>query len=62
MTLRLRQARVTDIPLIYRGEQDYIRCREPDHEAQWRLQLERHLSCGLVRSPPIAADSTDAQK
>ncbi|WP_350616711.1 GNAT family N-acetyltransferase [Pseudomonas sp. HY7a-MNA-CIBAN-0227] len=43
MALRLRQACVTDLPSIYRGEQDYIRCWEPDHEDTWRLQLERHL-------------------
>ncbi len=44
MTLILRQACVTDIPSIYRGEQDYIRCWESDHEDAWRLQLERHLT------------------
>ncbi|WP_437883350.1 N-acetyltransferase family protein [Pseudomonas sp. LRF_L74] len=44
MALELRQARVTDLPSIYRGEQDYIRCWEPDHEGSWRLQLERHLT------------------
>ena len=44
MTFRLRQARITDLPAVYRGEQDYIRCWEPDHEATWRAQLERHLT------------------
>ena len=44
MAIRLRQARVTDLPSIYRGEQDYIRCWEPNHEDAWRLQLERHLT------------------
>lgn len=43
MMLRLRPAQVTDLPSIYRGEQDYIRCWEPQHEAEWRLQFERHL-------------------
>jgi ribosomal protein S18 acetylase RimI-like enzyme len=42
--LTLRPATVTDLPSIYRGEQDYIRRWEPDHEAAWRLQLERHLT------------------
>ncbi|MBK5438289.1 GNAT family N-acetyltransferase [Pseudomonas sp. TH32] len=45
MALRLRPACVTDLPSIYRGEQDYIRRWEPGHEEAWRLQLERHLTC-----------------
>ena len=44
MAIRLRQACVTDIPAIYRGEERYIRCWEPEHEITWRLQLERHLT------------------
>lgn len=44
MALQLRQARVTDLPAIYRGEESYIRCWEPEHEASWRAQLERHLT------------------
>lgn len=44
MAIRLRQACVTDIPAIYRGEESYIRCWEPEHEITWRLQLERHLT------------------
>lgn len=44
MALRLRPACITDLPAIYRGEQDYIRSWEPDHEDAWRLQLERHLT------------------
>ncbi|MCD5992585.1 GNAT family N-acetyltransferase [Pseudomonas sp. CDFA 602] len=44
MTVLLRKACVTDIPAIYRGEEDYIRRWEPDHEASWRLELGRHLS------------------
>jgi ribosomal protein S18 acetylase RimI-like enzyme len=44
MPLQLRQARVTDLPAIYRGEESYIRCWEPEHEASWRAQLERHLT------------------
>ncbi|MFC6335538.1 GNAT family N-acetyltransferase [Pseudomonas sp. CCM 7891] len=44
MALRLRQARVTDLPSIYRGEQSYIRRWEPDHEQAWRSQMERHLT------------------
>ncbi|CAI8757012.1 GNAT family N-acetyltransferase [Pseudomonas zeae] len=45
MTLHLRPARVTDLPGVLIGEQDYIRRWEPDHELTWRLQLERHLRC-----------------
>jgi len=44
MALRLRQACVTDLPAIYRGEEHYIRNWEPDHEAAWRANLERHLT------------------
>ncbi|MFG0400415.1 GNAT family N-acetyltransferase [Pseudomonas sp. zjy_11] len=44
MTLRLRQACVTDLPAIYRGEESYIRTWEPVHEASWRRDLERHLT------------------
>ncbi|MFJ4064294.1 GNAT family N-acetyltransferase [Pseudomonas sp. NPDC089996] len=44
MTFRLRPATVVDLPAIYRGEELYIRTWEPDHEAQWRLNLERHLT------------------
>lgn len=44
MALQLRQARVTDLPAIYRGEESYIRYWEPEHEASWRNQLERHLT------------------
>lgn len=45
MTLILRQAVVTDLPAIYRGEQSYIRSWEPDHEASWNSQFEKHLTC-----------------
>lgn len=44
MAIRLRQACVADLPAIYRGEEHYIRSWEPDHEAQWRSHLERHLT------------------
>lgn len=44
MALRLRQACVTDLPAIYRGEENYIRSWEPAHEASWRCELERHLT------------------
>lgn len=44
MALQLRPARITDLPAIYRGEESYIRCWEPEHEALWRIQLERHLT------------------
>jgi ribosomal protein S18 acetylase RimI-like enzyme len=44
MALELRQACVTDLPVIYRGEESYIRCWEPEHEVSWRSQLGRHLT------------------
>lgn len=43
MAVQLRQAVVMDLPAIYRGEEHYIRRWEPEHEAAWRNQLERHL-------------------
>lgn len=44
MTLKLRKACVTDLPWVYRGEQEYIRRWEPDHEDAWHFQIERHLT------------------
>ena len=44
IALQLRRAVVADLPAIYRGEERYIRQWEPEHEAAWRNQLERHLS------------------
>lgn len=44
MEFTLRQARVTDLPAVYRGEEGYIRRWEPAHQASWRCQLERHLT------------------
>lgn len=44
MALKLRPACVLDLPAIYRGEESYIRCWEPEHEGTWRNQLERHLT------------------
>ena len=44
MKLILRQAVVTDLPAIYRGEQSYIRSWEPGHEASWNSQFEKHLT------------------
>jgi hypothetical protein len=42
MALCLRQACVTDLPAIYRGEKSYIRGWELEHETSWRSQLGRH--------------------
>lgn len=44
MTFKLRRAVVADLPAIYRGEQSYIRSWEPDHEACWNSQFEKHLT------------------
>lgn len=44
MDLYLRQACVTDLPAIYRGEESYIQTWEPAHEAAWRGQFEQHLT------------------
>lgn len=44
MALLLRRACVTDLPDLYRGEESYIRCWEPTHEASWRSDLGRHLT------------------
>jgi ribosomal-protein-alanine N-acetyltransferase len=44
MDFHLRPTCVTDLPAIYRGEQDYIQRFEPKHEVAWRRNLERHLT------------------
>ena len=44
MRLTLRPGCITDLPLVYRGEEAYIRTWEPAHEDAWRLQMERHLT------------------
>lgn len=44
MALRLRPACITDLPALYRGEESYIRCWEPQHESVWRSRTERHLT------------------
>lgn len=59
--LTLRSANVTDLPSIYRGEQDYIRRWEPDHEAAWRLQLERHLTRWVDNFDRLTIASLDGQ-
>lgn len=61
MTLILRQAHVTDLPSIYRGEQDYIRSWEPTHEDTWRLQLERHLTRWVENFDRLTVANIDAQ-
>ncbi|MBZ9779938.1 GNAT family N-acetyltransferase [Pseudomonas sp. REP124] len=61
MALTLRQAQVTDLPSIYRGEQDYIRCWEPDHESAWRIQLERHLTRWVENFERFTIASMDEQ-
>lgn len=44
MAVTLRKARVTDLPSIYQGEQDYIRTWEPAHALAWQNDLHRHLT------------------
>lgn len=61
MALILRQACVADIPSIYRGEQDYIRRWEPDHEDAWRLQLERHLTRWVENFDRLTVATKDNQ-
>jgi ribosomal protein S18 acetylase RimI-like enzyme len=39
-----RPAKITDLPLIYGGEEDYIRCWEPMHLDAWRADFVRHLT------------------
>lgn len=61
MALELRPACVLDLPSIYRGEQDYIRCWEPDHEAAWRLQLEKHLTRWVENFDRLIIATMDGQ-
>lgn len=44
MALLLRRTHITNLPAVYRGEESYIRCWEPEHESAWRTHLERHLT------------------
>jgi [ribosomal protein S18]-alanine N-acetyltransferase len=40
----IRRARLTDLPVVYEGELDYIRQIEPEHEARWRDGMRFHLA------------------
>lgn len=61
MTLQLRPACVADIPGVYRGEQEYIRCWEPTHEEAWRAQTERHLTCWVENFERLTIATLDEQ-
>lgn len=39
----VRLARVTDLPLVYLGELDYIRQIEPHNEARWKDGMRWHI-------------------
>lgn len=59
--LVLRPASVSDLPAVYRGEQAYIRRWEPDHEAAWRGQVERHLTCWVENFERLTVAMLDGQ-
>jgi ribosomal protein S18 acetylase RimI-like enzyme len=61
VTLTLRQARITELPAIYRGEQDYIRRWEPEHEDAWHHQMERHLTRWVSNFERITVACLDDQ-
>lgn len=61
MALVLRPAQLTDLPSIYRGEQDYIRTWEADHEAVWYMGLERHLTRWVEHFEGFTIAMLDAQ-
>lgn len=59
--LELRPACVTDLPSIYQGELAYIRSWEPDHEAAWHAQLQRHLACWVDNFQRLTVALVDGQ-
>jgi ribosomal-protein-alanine N-acetyltransferase len=61
MVLTLRQACVTDLPSVYRGEQEYIQRWEPDHEEAWRHDLERQLTRWVENFDRLTIATIDEQ-
>jgi ribosomal protein S18 acetylase RimI-like enzyme len=39
----VRRARPTDLPMVYKGELNYIQTIEPEHEARWNDAMHAHL-------------------
>jgi ribosomal protein S18 acetylase RimI-like enzyme len=39
----VRKARPTDLPMVYKGELNYIRTIEPEHEQRWKDAMHAHL-------------------
>lgn len=58
---RLRKALVTDLPLIYRGEREYIQRWEPSHEDGWLRQTERHLADWINHFDRLIVATVDEQ-
>ncbi|WP_254865843.1 GNAT family N-acetyltransferase [Pseudomonas fluorescens] len=61
ITHRLRKAVITDLPMIYRGERDYIQRWEPSHEDGWLRQTERHLASWVEHFDRIVLATVDEQ-
>ncbi len=57
----LRKAVITDLPLIYRGEREYIQRWEPSHEDGWLRQSERHLANWVEHFDRLVIASVDGQ-
>jgi len=39
----VRKARPTDLPMVYKGELNYIQTIEPEHEQRWKDAMHAHL-------------------
>lgn len=39
----VRKAQATDLPMVYKGELNYIQTIEPEHEQRWKDAMHGHL-------------------
>lgn len=40
---KVRKAQPTDLPMVYKGELNYIQTIEPEHEQRWKDAMHGHL-------------------
>ena len=59
----VRKARPTDLPMVYRGELNYIQTIEPGHEQRWKDAMHAHLrqwTGALERMSVVEQDNVPA--
>lgn len=61
LTYRLRKAVITDLPLIYRGERNYIQRWEPSHEDGWLRHSEQNLASWVTHYDRLTVATVDGQ-